>query len=532
MKYSKYSAVIIGSGIAGLYLALRLSRQKHLTDGILIVTKTSLGESNSRLAQGGIAAVLAQNKSDSTSLHISDTIRAGCGLSDFNAAKFIAENSAVVIEDLMKLGVEFDKTKSGALSYTLEAAHSTSRILQAGKDATGANIEKKLAERVLKASNIEIYEQTMAVEILLDSHNEAKGIVAYNSELDEYEAIYSNAVVLASGGLGQIYKHTTNPAVATGDGLALAYNAGAMMQDMEFVQFHPTALALEAKHANMSLISEAVRGEGATLENACGERFMQKYDPRCELGTRDVVSRAIFNETSNGQSVFLNIESITLQGFKKRFPNISNICLENGVDLAALKIPVTPAAHYFMGGVKTKVNGRTSIKNLFAVGEVACTGLHGANRLASNSLLECVVCAWELADYLGYVNLDVPKTLDEQLKKTLDAYYEPQELRSADVQALAARLRATMWENVGIIRDKTSLDNALFEILAIEKEFDREKKCLSKEEYELKNMLSVAKLVTMAAQKREESIGAHYRADFAPLTSKLAEENRENALAK
>ena len=393
MKYTKYSTVIIGSGIAGLYAALKVQQQVKLPDGILLITKSRLGESNSRYAQGGMVAVMKENKTDSVASHISDTIKAGAGLSEFNTIKFISENSDAVVKDLLKFGVQFDKDDDNKFCYTKEAAHSVRRILHSGGDATGRMIEHALCQKVRENENIDIYEQTDAVELLVDS-NECKGVIVFNNDIGEYETVYSPAIILATGGIGQLYKYTTNPKGATGDGLALAYNAGAIMQDMEFVQFHPTALAIDGDE-NRFLISEAVRGEGAKLCDADGNEFMAKYDDRKELAPRDIVTRANFNEMkeNNSENVYLNAACIDSKKLAKRFPTISKKCLEHGIDITRDFIPVAPAAHYFMGGIKTNLKGETSINGLYAIGEVASTGLHGGNRLASNSLLECVVCA-------------------------------------------------------------------------------------------------------------------------------------------
>lgn len=353
MKYSRYSAVIVGSGIAGLYAALKIEQQTKLPDGILLLTKSKLGESNSRYAQGGMVAVLKENKLDSTESHISDTIKAGAGLSDFNTVKFISENSDKVVKDLLKFGVEFDRDENNQLCFTREAAHSVRRILHSGGDATGRMIEQALCKKVAENSNIEIYEQTMAVELLVNANSECKGILVYNDVTGEYETIYASAIILATGGIGQLYKYTTNPAGATGDGLALAYNAGAVMQDMEFVQFHPTALAIDGEE-NRFLISEAVRGEGAKLVDADGVEFMQKYDERRELAPRDIVTRANFNEMLENHSdcVYLNAACINKETLAHRFPNITKKCAENGIDIAHDFIPVAPAAHYFMAELK------------------------------------------------------------------------------------------------------------------------------------------------------------------------------------
>lgn len=515
MKYSRYSTVIVGSGIAGLYAALKIEQQTKLPDGILILTKSKLGESNSRYAQGGMVAVLKENKADSTESHISDTIKAGAGLSEFNTVKFISENSDKVIKDLLKFGVEFDRDENNQLCFTREAAHSVRRILHSGGDATGKMIEQALCKKVAENSNIEVYEQTIAVELLVNGNSECKGILVYNDVTGEYETIYASAIILATGGIGQLYKYTTNPVGATGDGLALAYNAGAVMQDMEFVQFHPTALAIDGDE-NRFLISEAVRGEGAKLVDGDGVEFMHKYDERKELAPRDIVTRANFNEMTENHvdCVYLNAACIDKDKLARRFPNISKKCAENGIDIAHDFIPVAPAAHYFMGGVKTDVEGRTSVKGLYAIGEVSSTGLHGGNRLASNSLLECVVCAYEVADYLKQAVLIAPKQIDMEIKSLIDMYSEDIDAEELDIPELKNELQSIMWDYVGILRSEKSLMNALEKIEALKEHFPRIKKCLSKQEYEFKNMLTVAKLIVISALRRKESRGAHYRLDY------------------
>ena len=526
MKYSKYSVVIIGSGVAGLYTALKIASQKHTNDGILVVTKSTLEISGSRLAQGGIVAVLPEiNKEDSISSHISDTIKAGCGLNDFNTVKFISQNSSCVIQDLINLGVEFAKTPGGKLSFALEAAHSVARILHV-KDATGMAIEDVLCKKIRESDDIDVYENTSAIEILVDKNNSARGVIVYNRESDSYEAVYSNALVLATGGIGQIYAHTTNPEVVTGDGIALAYRAGADIENMEFVQFHPTALAVNNK-VSMPLVSEAVRGAGAKLCDSKGVYFAHDFDERAELAPRDIVARAIYTTMrKNGDDhVFLDISQMGIEFFRRRFPNISKSCEENGIDISDGLIPVAPAAHYFMGGIKTNVCGETSIENLYALGEVSCSGFHGANRLASNSLLECAAGAYELADFLSQRNLDAPKNFDEKVKETLNKYEQDSDntcdFEETDIEEIKNATKDIMWEGAGIVRNKEGLLGAKLKLEKLLQAM-RSSNCAHINDcYEAKNMILVSLLVVNAALERENSIGAHYREDFPKNTCDL-----------
>lgn len=515
MKYSKYSAIIIGSGIAGLYAALKIEQQTRLSDGILLITKSKLGESNSRYAQGGMVGVLKENKSDSTASHISDTIKAGAGLSELNTVKFISENSDKVIKDLLNFGVEFDRDNNNQFTFTLEAAHSVRRVLHSGGDATGRMIEEALAKKVYENQNIDIYEETVAVELLVNMANECKGVIVFNDITKEYEVIYSSAIILATGGIGQLFKYTTNPIGATGDGMALAFNAGAVMQDMEFVQFHPTALAIDGDE-NRFLISEAVRGEGAKLVDSDGIEFMYKYHEKKELAPRDIVTRANYTEMLNHSvdNVYLNAACIDKNKLAERFPNISKKCLENGIDISKDFIPVAPAAHYMMGGIKTDIEGETSISGLYAIGETASTGLHGGNRLASNSLLECVVCAFEVANYLKTLELNPPKQIDESIKNIIEKYSDEIYLEEIDVSGMKKKLQNIMWNGAGIFRNEENLKNALKDVEQLRLNFHRSDKCISKSEYEFRNMLTVAEMVIISALKRKESRGAHYRTDY------------------
>ena len=516
MKHSTYSVIIVGSGIAGLYAAIKMSESMKLPDGILLLTKSQLAECNSRYAQGGIVGVLPENKTDSISLHIADTIKAGCGLCDFNVVKFVSENSKHAINDLIKYGVEFDRNEKNQLNFTLEGAHSVRRILHVGGDATGYGIEKALVNRVKNdpsiSDNITIYEQTIAVELLVDSKNKCRGIISFNNATKEYETVYAPVTILATGGTGQVYKYTTNPSVTTGDGLALAIKSGAKIKDMEFIQFHPTALSIENDDSRF-LISESVRGEGAKLVNSDGEYFMQNH-PQKDLAPRDVVAREIFSQLSQDKKVYLDATVINVDKLQKRFPNIINKCKEHGIDPEKDFIPVSPAAHYCMGGIETEINGQTSIGNLYAIGEAACTSLHGANRLASNSLLECVVTAYQLVNTLSEKGLQPSQIIDESVMNIIKNYSEDIDLDSRqDIPKLTEKLKSVMWDYVGIVRSENSLLTALSELTKIDNIFNFKNKCSDLNEYELRNLILVSKCIIDSALKRKESIGAHYRTD-------------------
>lgn len=518
MRYSKYNVVIVGSGISGLFLANKLSENKNCSDGILLITKDELFSGSSSLAQGGIVSVIPEiNKSDSVESHIKDTLKAGCGLNNINIVEFVSRQSSLAIDELIRFGVKFDKNEKNILDFTLEGAHSRPRILHASGDSTGRIIEEALCEKLKSANNVELYDNTMALELLVDNSNNCKGLVVYNWKNDYYEAIYAGSIVLATGGIGQIYKNTTNPLVSCGDGISLAHKAGAKVCDMEFVQFHPTALYCKNK-STMPLVSESVRGEGAKLVDLDGEYFAKNYHHQADLAPRDVVARAIMEQmkSTNANYVNLDISQMGIEKFKNRFPTITKLLDENNIDIDSGLIPVVPAEHYFMGGIKTDINCKTTINNLFAIGECACSGLHGANRLASNSLLECVVFANSLADYISNNFNNPPKRNDEKIKNTVEKYLSQDSITNKQedfLHILFEELKTVMTENVGISRTKKSLEAALDKINTLELRAESVV-AESRIKYELKSALCVSKLIVKAALERKNSIGAHYRADF------------------
>lgn len=517
MKYSTYNVVIIGSGLAGLYLANKLSEQNCFKDGIALITKSEVFSGSTSLAQGGMVSVIPEiNKCDSIESHIKDTIDAGCGLNSINAVEFVSKNSALAAQELIRMGVEFDKNEKNILNFTLEGAHSAARILHAKGDSTGRVIEKTLTDNILTNENINIYTNSMALEVLKDSENCARGVIIYNTIDGTFEAIYSNEIVIATGGIGQLYKKTTNPSESTGDGIALAINAGAEVDNMEFVQFHPTGLYCNNVDT-VPLISESVRGEGAKLVNVNGEYFAKKYHKKEDLAPRDIVARAIFNEMelTNSNYVNLDISQIGIEKFKQRFPTITKICAENNIDLSDELIPIAPVQHYFMGGIKTDLSAKTSIENLYAVGECAMTGLHGANRLASNSLLECVIFAQQLSESIINNHKNPPKKFDEKIQNTINKYSSIN-ISNNDFEfynKLFENLKNVMSNNVGIIRNANSLNNAMVAIFDIECALNNSQDTYCKRKFELSNAVRVAREIVKFAIKRNDSIGAHYRSD-------------------
>ena len=486
--------IVVGSGIAGLIAALE-SSHKH---AVTLITKAELSESNTRYAHGGIAAALFED--DSVPEHVADTLRAGAGLSSKSVVEVLCSEGPARVRDLIRLGVAFDQ-HNGELARGLEAAHSRPRVLHAGGDATGFAIESALVHTIRAANNITILEHTFVKDLVV--HDGRVVGVEILDEANKPHSLSADAVILASGGAGQLYLHTTNPSVATGDGIAIALRAGAELADLEFYQFHPTTLAVPGNF----LLTEALRGDGAVLLDAEGHRFMKAVHPDAELAPRDVVARGIAEQMAaqNGAPVFLDASALGAGFLKERFPTIDAACRTYGFDWASQPVPVTPAAHYWMGGVRTDEWGRTSLPGLFAVGEVACTGVHGANRLASNSLLESLVFAWRCASLLSNEEFSSkPWPVFHNVATVLPWQQEITSATAVDRKAL----QTLMWEAVGIYREESVLQRAAKQLCLWRPEGT------TASDYETANLLDLGRVMVAAASMRQESRGAHWRNDF------------------
>jgi L-aspartate oxidase len=489
--------IVVGSGIAGLRAAIELARAGAR---VTVLTKDRREESNTEYAQGGVAVALAEDDE----LHEDDTLAAGAGLCDEPAVEVLVEDGRRYIRELIEWGAEFDR-EGGRLMFTREAAHSRPRILHAHGDATGREIVRSLLARAGRERNISFLAHA-ETQSLVVSEGRVRGVRYLDPPVRAPRTLLARAVVLATGGAGALYLHTTNPSVATGDGMAMAFGAGAELADMEFVQFHPTALNLEG--APRFLLSEALRGEGGVLRNAAGKRFMPRYHEAAELAPRDVVTRSIVAEMERTatRTAFLDMTAFDAAHLRRRFPKIYKTCLQYGLDLAREPVPVSPAAHYMMGGVRTDLEGRTTLGGLYAAGEVACTGVHGANRLASNSLLEGLVFGARAGVAAAR---DSSAAARPPASTAADSEEEVarEDAGRAGAAALAVRkrVRRLMWERVGILRSRASLTRALAEFEQIERAPLRPAP---------RNFLTVATLIARSALWREESRGGHYRVDF------------------
>lgn len=492
--------VVVGSGIAGLRAAIELAESGAQ---VTVLTKDKASESNTEYAQGGVAVVLSED--DNAELHEDDTLVAGAGLCDEEAVEILVSDGTKYIQELINWGTEFDR-EGGKLIFTREAAHSRRRILHAHGDSTGKEIVRALIARARQEKNI-VLMPFADTESLIVRDEKCVGVRFLDPILRAPREIFARGVFLCTGGAGHLFLHTTNPPVATGDGMAMAFRAGAEMADMEFVQFHPTALSLE--NAPRFLLSEAMRGEGGILRNKQGERFMTRYDERLELAPRDIVSRSIVAEIrrTGTRNVFLDMTAMNEDFLKERFPKIYETCKFYDLNIAEDLLPVSPASHYCMGGVRTDLDGKSSVAGLYAAGEVACTGVHGANRLASNSLLEGLVFgarAGKAAAEEGF-RFQVSGFRSKPETETEKLETKNQKPETSVATAVKKRVKRLMWERVGILRDADSLKRALRELEQISE---------ANLGTSSRNFVSVAILVAKAALWREESRGGHFRTDF------------------
>lgn len=500
----RYDVVVVGAGVAGLAFTLRLTPEKR----VALLTKGHLGESNTRYAQGGLSAAIGYD--DSSALHEADTLAAGAGLCDSVMVRRLVDGAPEAVNWLLEVGTHFDRDReSGELLLGREAAHSRRRVLHAGGDATGAEIERALVAAVRARTSVDVYDTAFALD-LLSEEGRINGLIAEPGEGEGPVRFIAPVIVIAAGGAGQLWATTSNPKGATADGLAMAIRAGAAVADLEFAQFHPTVLALPGEMP--FLISEAVRGESAYLRAKDGDRFMLTAHPLAELAPRDVVARAIHRQMAldNTTAVFLDLHHLDRNAMHERFPTIASELAARGIDLTRDLIPVAPAAHYFMGGIVAGASGETSLPGLLAIGEAACTGVHGANRLASNSLLEGLVFGLEAADALNRELLPVAASEAEP-----DVSGEPSHIADHhSLSAMRAELQRTMSQHVAVVRDAAGLAQARTAVATITDDLQHVDLERSRDAWELVNMATVASAIVEAATRREESRGAHFRSDY------------------
>lgn len=480
--------IVVGGGVAGLRAALELSPLS-----VVLLTKTAFGfGGSSPLAQGGIAAAVGHD--DSPELHAADTLEVGGGLNNEATVRTMTERAPGAVEALLGIGTHFDRTASDGLALSREGGHHRRRVIHAGGDATGLEMVRSLSSAVRRSNGVAIWERVFAEDLIVED-GRVCGVIADRGGATVVH-FHAPAVLLATGGCGQLFRFTTNPPESTGDGMAMAARAGADLVDLEFVQFHPTALAIDRDP--LPLLTEALRGEGATLVDEHGERPLVSVHPDAELAPRDVVARAIFEHQQAGHRTFLDVRAIPGMDLRTRFPTVYESCMKAGFDPEQVPLPITPAAHFFMGGVESDARGRTSLEGLWACGEVSATGAHGANRLASNSLLEAVVFGSEAAH-------DIRRQVGRPAARSHAKVDEGRWQASGSTER--ERLRDLMWRTTGLSRNAPDLESALREIalLAVAN---------SSDDPELRNLLTVARLVTRAALARQESRGSHYRSDF------------------
>jgi L-aspartate oxidase len=505
-KESKPDFVVLGGGIAGMRAAIELAQGGQ----VLVLTKDDLYESSTEYAQGGIAAALGED--DEVSFHLHDTLMAGDGLCREEAVRVLVQEGPQQIQQLIDWGMQFDRNGT-KLAFTREGAHSRSRILHAQGDSTGSEILRALMAKARTLPSIQLYPHTFAMELVLEG-DRVCGVTYLDPKSLSVKHVAANSVLLATGGLGHVYKETTNPSIACGDGMAMAYRVGALLSDMEFVQFHPTALFV--KGAPRFLLSEALRGEGAHLRNLLLERFMPHYHEAAELAPRDVVARAIIREMHRTRSefVYLDLTALEPEHVKKRFPRIFSTCMKYNIDITADLVPIRPAAHYSMGGVATDLFGATSLPGLFAAGETASTGVHGANRLASNSLLEGLVFGARAGSAMLNKHLPgpFPESKPNPRAAALPSAPAAQAAKPiADAAKAVEEARTILWDKVGIIREGKHLAAAVKRLEELSVPHNQHP---TRQTYETCNILTVAPLIARCALAREESRGAHYRSDF------------------
>ena len=491
---SETDFIVVGGGIAGLRAAIALAE----AGSVLVVTKQEVTESNTQYAQGGIAVALSDD--DEVELHLQDTIDAGDGVVNVEAARVLVKEGPERIQELIAWGTKFDRSGS-KLTFTREGAHSRSRILHAQGDSTGREIGRALIARAQNIAHVAFTEFEFTTDLCMDG-NRVAGVAMLASD-GTRKKVSSKAVLLATGGAGQVYSDTTNPLVATGDGIAMAYRAGAAISDMEFFQFHPTALSVSG--APRFLLSEALRGEGALLLNPERERFMPRYHPMAELAPRDVVARAIVQEIAESKVTpavaYLDLRHLDAANLRDRFPRIFETCKQYGIDITIDRVPVRPAAHYLMGGIKTDLSGRSTLRGLYAAGETACTGVHGANRLASNSLLEGLVFGARAAEAMRN------ETGSRSQLSCSGETSHPDSTREAET---AQRLREAMWQHAGVVRVKEGLQQLQQQITDWRESLAN---ASTRSACETRNLLVVGDLIAKCALAREESRGAHFRTD-------------------